>query len=223
MAFELCHRLLEQLAIQIEADHHDVATLRCAENAARAANLQIAHGDAKTRAERAVLLDGTDSSARSADGHHFSREHEIRVSLVLGSTYASAQLVQIGQAKPVCAIDDDRVRIWDVETTFDNRRANKHIDFSSNESRHYSLQFSRIHLAVASFHPCLWTKVHNPVARTLDCLHTIVQEENLPAAFQLSIDRIADDSFIISRDHRFHWQTIQRRCLNRGHILCADE
>src|SRR4030095_13767093 len=45
LSFQLRHCLLEQLAIQIETHCYDVAALRGAENAARAANLQIAHGD----------------------------------------------------------------------------------------------------------------------------------------------------------------------------------
>ena len=40
----------EQLGVQVEPDGGDVATLLGAEQIARAANLQIAHGDAKTSA-----------------------------------------------------------------------------------------------------------------------------------------------------------------------------
>jgi len=50
LSFQLRHCLLEQLTIQIETHCHDVAALRGSENAARAANLQIPHGDAKTSA-----------------------------------------------------------------------------------------------------------------------------------------------------------------------------
>src|SRR3954470_18080861 len=50
LSLQLRHCLLEQLTIQIETDRHDVAALRGAENAARATNLKIPHGDAKTSA-----------------------------------------------------------------------------------------------------------------------------------------------------------------------------
>ena len=49
-AFQLRDRLLQQLAVKIEPDRHDVTALRRAENAAGAANLQVAHRDAKTGA-----------------------------------------------------------------------------------------------------------------------------------------------------------------------------
>src|SRR5213594_4220143 len=65
--FALRDRLFEQLAVQIETDCHDVAALGGPENAARAANFQVAHRDAKTRTQRAVLLDSADSFARLAN------------------------------------------------------------------------------------------------------------------------------------------------------------
>ena len=50
LALQLRDGLFQQLTIQIEPDRHDMATLGRAENAARAANLEIAHRDAKPRA-----------------------------------------------------------------------------------------------------------------------------------------------------------------------------
>ena len=49
-ALQLRDRLLEELAIEIEADRHDVAALRGAEDAAGAADFEVAHRDAKARA-----------------------------------------------------------------------------------------------------------------------------------------------------------------------------
>src|SRR5205807_9841496 len=95
-AFQLRDRLFEELAIQIETDGHDVAALGSAENAAGAADFEIAHGDAKTGAERAVLLDRVDSFARGANGHPLARQKEISVSFVLGPTDPPAQLIKNG-------------------------------------------------------------------------------------------------------------------------------
>src|SRR5262249_4617407 len=50
LSFQLRPCLLEQLTIQIETHRHNVAALRGAQNAAGTANLEIAHGDAKTSA-----------------------------------------------------------------------------------------------------------------------------------------------------------------------------
>jgi hypothetical protein len=44
-------RLLEQLAVKVESDRHDVTALRSAENAAGAANLKVPHSNAEAGAE----------------------------------------------------------------------------------------------------------------------------------------------------------------------------
>ena len=50
LAFQLGHGLLQKLAIKIESDRHDVAALRRSQDAAGAADLEIAHRDAEARA-----------------------------------------------------------------------------------------------------------------------------------------------------------------------------
>src|SRR5438093_1008645 len=222
-AFELRHGLLEQLAIQIETNRYDVAALGCAQNAAGAANLQVAHSDAKTRAQRTVLLDGADPLARRADCHHFTRQKEIGISLVLGSTDASTQLIQIGETKLICPIDDDGVCIGDIEPAFNDRSANEHISFASDESCHDSFQLVGVHLAMPDFDSGLWTKMDDPVARTLDGRYAIVEKEHLPLAFEFAVDRGTNDSLIVSRDDGFYGQAVQRRSLNRGHVFYAHE
>ena len=118
-----------------------MAALRSTKDAARAPDLQIAHRDAKPSAQRAVLLDRTDPLARGANWQQFAREKKISVRLMLGPTHASPQLIKIGEAKPVRAIDDDGIGVWDIEAAFDNRRANQHVDFSGHELGHDGFQF----------------------------------------------------------------------------------
>src|SRR5437899_11369912 len=102
-----------------------MTALRGAENAAGATNFEIAHGDAKTGAERAVLFDRVDAFARGANRHHLARQKEISVSFVFGPTDTSAQLIKIGQAEAIGAVDNDRVRVGNVETASDNGGANQ--------------------------------------------------------------------------------------------------
>src|SRR6266513_927043 len=221
--FQLRHCLLEQLAVQVETDRPDVAALSCAQDAAGAANLQVAHGNAKTRAQRAVLFDGADPLARGTDCHHFAREKQIGVCLVLGSADASTQLIQIGETKLICPIDDDGVCIRNIEPAFNDRGANEHIGFASDESCHDRFQLVCVHLAMSDFNCCLWATMDDPVARSIDSRYAIVEKEELPLAFQFAIDCSANDSFIVGRDHGFYGQTVERRGLNCGHVFCAYE
>ena len=160
------------------------------------------------------MLDGVDPFARAANSHHLAWQEQISVGFVLGPADASAQLIKIGQTKSIRAIDDNRVRVRNIETALDNRRANQHVDFSRDEARHDRFQFIRIHLAMADVDLRIRAKIGDLVAHALDCLNAIVQKENLTLSLDLAIDGVANDSLIVTADHRFHWQAIERRRLN---------
>ena len=63
----------------------------------------------------------------SPHGHHVAREHEIGVGLVLRAADAAAELVEIGEAEAVGAVDDDRVGVRDIEAALDDRRGDEHV------------------------------------------------------------------------------------------------
>ena len=222
-ALQLCNRLLEELAIQIKTDRHDVAALGGAQNAARSADFQIAHGDAKAGTEGAVLFDRVDSFARGTDRHHLARQQEISVGFVFGATNPTAKLVKIGQTEPVGAVDDDRVRVWNIEAALDDGGANGYVDFSGDETCHHFLKLIRIHLAMADLDPRLRHKIDNLLADPLDRLDAVVQKINLALTFDLAINRVSNDSFVVTADDCFHRQAVQRRRFDRRHVLHADE
>ena len=58
LVLEPADGLVEQLAVQLVADGGDVAALLGAEDVARPADLQVAHGDAEAGPEVGVFLDG---------------------------------------------------------------------------------------------------------------------------------------------------------------------
>src|SRR5207247_5065478 len=188
-------------------------------NAARAPNLQVAHGDPKTCAQRAVLLDRADPFARGANCHHLTRKKEICVRFVLGSSDAPAQLIEIGETKSVCTIDDDGIGVRNIEPALDNRRANDYVDFSADESRHDAFQFVRIHLAMPDLNPCLWTKMDNTIGRRVDRMDAVMQKENLTLPFEFAIDRVANEPLIVPGHDRFQRPAIQWRVRNGVHVF----
>ena len=143
------------------------------------------------------MLDRADPFARGADCHHFARQKEVRVGLVLGAPHASAQLIQIRQTKLIRAIDDDRVCVWNIETAFDDGGANEDICFPGYESRHHCFELVGIHLAVSDFNSGVRTKIDNAIAHPLNARDPIMQKEYLPLAFQFAFNRGANDQVII--------------------------
>src|SRR5215217_2942019 len=129
---------------------------------------------------------------------------------MLGATDSAAQLIEIGEAEPIGAINDDCICVRNIQTAFDNRSANEHVDFSGDESRHHSFQFIGIHLAMSDFNSGLRAKMANSLPRPLDGRNAIMQEEHLPLALQFSIDGSANDPLIIGRHDCFYGEAIER-------------
>jgi len=84
LALQLRDACFNKLTIQIEPDRHDVAALGRAENAARAANLEIGASRCETPRLTNCMLDRVDPFPRRAHRHHLAAQHEIGVGLVLG-------------------------------------------------------------------------------------------------------------------------------------------
>src|SRR5439155_14974677 len=119
LALERADALFEQLAVKFEADRRDVPALLGAEQIARAANFQVAHGDFEPAAQRRVLFDGADPFAGGSQQACMAWQEQISVSLMLVTSHPSAQLVKVAQAEPVRAINDDRVRVRNIEPALD--------------------------------------------------------------------------------------------------------
>ena len=76
------------------------------------------------------------------------RRGQIGVGAGLGPPDAAAQLVELGEAEAVGAVDDQRVGAGDVEPALDDRGRQQHVIFAVVEGAHPLLDLGRAHLAV---------------------------------------------------------------------------
>ena len=106
VAAELGDRLGQQVAVELEADRGDVPRLLVAEQAARAAQLEIAQRHAVARAELRVVGERGQARARLLGELAAVGVHEVGVGGVLATADAPADLVQLRQAEHVGALDD---------------------------------------------------------------------------------------------------------------------
>jgi hypothetical protein len=131
------------------------------------------------------LLDGGDALAGVGEQPRVAREQQVGVGLVLEAADAAAELVQFAQAEAVGAIDDDRVAFGIsrplsmivVQTSTSASPLTKSVITSSSSS--------------ASIWP--WPTTMRAFGQQLaagghevDGEHAVVEEENLPAAVQIS-------------------------------------
>ena len=152
-----------------------------------------------------------------------ARQQQIGVGLVLVTPDPPAQLVKIAQAKAVRAVNDDGVRIRNIEAALDDGRRKQHVRLAVDEFRHHFLEFVRFHLAVADDdarvgHQRLQFRPHD-----FDGHHAVVQKENLPAAIQLALDGVANDAFVVLRHDGLDRQAVVRRRLDGAHVARAGE
>jgi len=139
-----------------------------------------------------------------------ARQEKIGVGLVLRAAHPAPQLVEIGEAEPVGAVDDDRVRVGDVEAAFDDRGGKEHVGFAGHEAGHDVLEFVRVHLPVADLDARLRHEHPEPLRDVPDGMNPVVQEINLPVARHFPLDGLADHALVVGRDDRLDRMPVGR-------------
>ena len=171
-----------------------MAGLLGAEDIARAANFQIAQGDAETRAEFGVFLDGLEPLCGDRRDRPIFRQEHIGIRAVLVPPDAAAKLVQFGKAEAVGVVDDDGIGVGDIEAGFDDGRADQHIDPALHEVDHRLFEFVFGHLAVADGDAGIRHDALHFVGHLVYGLHAVMEEKYLPLAVQFADDGLADQS-----------------------------
>ena len=134
-ALKFRHRLLQQPAVEVEADGLHVAVLLLAQQVAGAADLQVAHGDVVARAQGLELLQRRQAAARLGGQPLARRGHQVGEGPVVAAADPPAQLVELGQSEAVGAVDDDGVDPRHVQARLDDRRGHQHVELVVQEGR----------------------------------------------------------------------------------------
>ena len=155
------------------------------------------------------------------------RNQQVSIRATIGTPHPPAQLVELRQAMPVGAIDDDGVTEWDVEPVLDDRRRHQDIGLVPHEGEHDAFQFALRHLAVANQDASFGHHLAQLAGDVVDAFHAIVHEVNLPATLQFFLDGRAQQFFIPRRDHSldrhaiFGRQFRSRSCRASRAATCA--
>src|ERR1700682_967408 len=195
LAFQGGYRSLHHLAVEVKSDRVDVAVLLASEQVSGASKFQVERGDAESRSESAEFLERGEPTLGQRRERDVLGNQQVRVCALIGTPDASAELVQLGKAEAVRAIDENRVGTWNIEAIFDNGRGNKDIGFIAHEFQHYGFKLFLIHLAVPHDDTRLRDELIDQRGDGVDGLDPIVDEENLAVARQLFLNRAADQGF----------------------------
>ena len=168
--------------------------LLTAEDVARAADLEVGQGDLEARPELRGVEDRLEPLACLVRQPLAPSIEQVRVRPPRRPTDPPAKLVELRQPERVRAIDDDRVRVRDVEARFDDGRADQDIGGTSAKA---IITFSSAPSAIC---PCPTTKRASGsepaqlLGLGLDRLDPVVDVEDLAAAIELAQDRVAHET-----------------------------
>ena len=190
---------------------------------ARAANLQIAHGDAESRTEGGELPDGGQPLGGDLRQHFIPLEREIGVGLAGGTPHAAADLVQLGKPHAVGIFNDERVAVAHIHAGLDEGGADQHINFIVQQLLPYRRNLFLGHFAVGHPHAGAGHHLAHPRGTFLDGLHPVVQIVYLPSPCQLLADGLRDDALVIFQHIGLHRAALHRRLLDEGHVPDAGQ
>ena len=132
-------------------------------------------------------------------GHLTARRcQQVGVGLVVAATDAAAQLVQLGQAELVGALDEDGVGAGHVDAGLDDGRGHQHVEALVVEVAHHLFQLALVHLSVADADARLRDQFGEVAGALLDGLHFVVQVVHLAAAQQFAEQRFVITAFCCS-------------------------
>src|SRR5699024_7152722 len=103
---------------------------------------------------------------------------------------APADLVQLGKAQIVRVLDDERIRVRNIDAGLDDGRADQNIDFAVRHRVHDRGDLLLRHFAVYDADARVRQALLQLAGAPLDGFHAVVQVVHLPAAGQLAPNRI---------------------------------
>ena len=205
------NRLLQHLLVELEADFLDVAGLLLAEKIAGAADVEIVGGELEAGAERVKRLQDLEPLLRLRGDLSRRRQGEQCVGARLGAPHPAAQLIELGEAEHVGAVDDQGVGGRNVEARLHDGGRQQHVVFAVVEGRHDVLEHGRRHLAVGGDDTGLGHVLVQEIFRLAQVLDARADIEGLSTAVALAQQRLAHDQGIEGRHESAHRQPVDRR------------
>ena len=117
----------QQPRVEVEADRGHVPGLLAAEDVPGPADLEVGQRDLEARPELGGVEDRLQPLARLVAQPLAPAVQQVGVGPPRRAPDPAAELVELGQAKGVGPVDDDRVGVRDVEPGFDDRGADEDV------------------------------------------------------------------------------------------------
>src|SRR3954467_1039505 len=223
LALARAHGLVEHRHVELEAERRDVAGLLVAEEVAGAADLEVAHRDLEAGTELGVVAERAEALRRLLGQRGRARVQEVRVRALATPAHAPADLVELGEPEQVGALDDQRVRLRDVDAGLDDARRDEHVGLAAQEAHHPLLELLLVELAVRDLERHVRAQAAQALGRLVDRLDAVVDEERLAVALLLPHQRLLDEVLVVLADVGLHRPATLGRGLDDADVAHAGE
>src|SRR5690625_274374 len=200
-----------------------MSTLGGTEKISRPAEFQIAHRDAESGAELCVLPKSCEPFAGEIEDPPVPLQQQVSVSLMGKSTDPAADLVKLRKAETIGRIDNDRVAVRDIDSRFDDCRADQNIVLAVDKFSHDPLELMFFHLAVTDDDPGFRHQLAQAGSDSFDRADAIMQIKDLTAAPEFVADSIGYEFFVIIFNNRFDRKTVYRSRFDHAQIPRAGQ
>ena len=198
-----------------------MAVLAVAQQTARTADLEIAHGDAEAGAEGRELPDGGKPLLGDVGQGLVPPEGEVGVGLAAGAAHPAPDLVQLGKAHPVGILNDEGVAVAHIDARFDQGGADQNVDLAVEQMLPDRVQLLLGHLAVGNAHPGTGNQLADMGGGGLNVVHPVVQIVHLTAPGQLLLHGFGKDDIVVLQHKGLHGLALDGRLLDGGQVADA--
>ena len=200
-----------------------MATLVRAEYVARAADLEVLHGNLEACAKLCRGEHGLEALLRRLGEAAVLGNEQVGVGATGAASDAATKLVELGESEGVGAVDDKGVDVWDVEAGLDDGGAYEDVHVAGGEVDHRLLEAVLAHLAVSDADFGLGDELTDVSGDVVDVVDAVVEEVDLPAPVDLAADGLADKLVAELGDVGLDGQALFGRGLDGAHVADAGE
>ena len=223
--------LSQHFNVEVVAHGFHVAVLAVPQQTARAADLQIPHGDAEARAESGKLPDGGKPLLGDIGQGLVPAEGEVGVGFAAGAPHPPTDLVQLCQTHAVGVLNDEGVAVAHINAGLDKGGADQNVDLAVQQVLPHGVQLFFGHLAVGNAYPRTRHHLADMGGAGFNVVHPVVQVVHLPAPGKFFLHGFGKDDIVIFQHKGLHRLALDGRLLDGGkipdaahcHVQCAGD
>ena len=191
LRFQFQHGFFQNLLVGLVAEVGDESALLRAEQVARAAYVEVLHRYVDSAAEVGEAFYGLKPPARHRRQRQTGRHEQIAERLLVATSHAAAQLVQLAQSEILGVVDYYCVDIRHIDARLDDCSGQQHVVLVCGEVDYCLLQFVGRHLPVSHYGTRVGDELAYARFEVEKLLYPVVDEESLSSTRQLEVDGFA--------------------------------